>query len=332
MDIGIDLGTASVLIYVQGHGIVLDEPSLAAVRKNGQPLAFGSEALPMLGRTPEDITVLRPLKDGVIADGKTAEAMLRYFLRKIIRLRPFERVRAVLCVPCGVTEVERLSVQQIAQETGIAQMRVVEEPLAAGLGAGLDIFSPQAHMIADIGGGTSDLALLSRGGVVASTTLRTAGDEMNEAVAVYVKKTYRLALGQRTAEEVKMQIASAIPRTPPRRMTVIGQDIASGLPRAQSLGSEELLAPLDKPIRELLEGIGFLLDRTPPELSRDLQQTGITLAGGGALLAGLADRIARQTGLPCQAAEDPLKCVARGAGMLAEMKATFTHGTLKKDE
>jgi len=325
MDIGIDLGTASVLIFVKDQGIVLKEPSIVALDTlRDEVVAVGDEAYPMLGRTPPNIKVVRPLRDGVISDYRVTEMMLRYFLKKVLKRGFMRTSRLVICVPSGVTEVEKQSVQMAAWDAGVKRVRLVEEPVAAAIGAGLDIFQPLGSMIVDVGGGTTDIAVISLGGLVASETLRIAGDEFDETLAAYMKREYQLLIGERTAEEMKIEIGTVYPRSQVRRMQVAGRDMTSGLPRKQSVGSDELISVLDRQVQTMLEGITSVLERTPQELRKDIVDRGIVLTGGGALLYGLDMRIQQHTGIPCFIADDPIGCVVRGAGKMLDMAGTFS--------
>ncbi len=324
MDIAVDLGTASVLIWVRDQGLVLNEPSMIAVdTKKDSVLAIGQEAYAMLGRTPENIRVVRPLRDGVISDYQMTEQMLRGFLKKAVARRALHGVRMVICVPSGVTEVEKQSVMLTSHGLGISQVRIVEEPVAAAIGAGLDIFHPIGSMIVDIGGGTSDVAVVSLGGLVACETLRVAGDEFNDLIMEYVKKEYHLLIGERTAERLKCEIGTVYPRPQVVRTRVTGQDLETGLPRSQAIGSEEFIQVFDRQVRLILDAVGRVLERTPPELRHDIEERGIMLTGGGALLYGLDTRISRHTGIPCFIADDPIGCVVRGAGRMLDMPGTF---------
>lgn len=325
MDIGVDLGTASVLIYLKGQGIVLKEPSVVALdTASDEVLAVGDDAYPMLGRTPPHIRVVRPLRDGVISDYRVTEIMLRHFLKKVLKRGVLRTARLVICVPSGVTEVEKQSVQLAARDAGVKRVRLVEEPVAAAIGAGLDIFQPMGSMIVDVGGGTTDIAVISLGGLVASETLRIAGDEFDETLIAYMKKKYQLLIGERTAEQMKMQVGSVYPRGQVLRMQVAGRDLASGLPRRQSVGSDEFIQVLDRQVQAMLEGIHTVLERTPQELRKDIVDRGIVLTGGGALLYGLDMRIQQHTHIPCFVADDPVGCVVRGAGRMLDMAGTFS--------
>ncbi len=315
-DIGIDLGTATTLVYVKGQGVVLCEPSVVAIDKlTHQILQVGEEAKKMLGRTPGNIIATRPMKDGVIADFEITEAMLRYFIRKVHRHRPWVAPRVVIAVPSGITEVEKRAVKDSAERAGArSPVLLVEEPIAAAVGVGLPIQEPSGNMIVDIGGGTTEIAVISLAGIVFSKSIRIGGDEFDEAVISHLKRTYNLMIGERTAEEVKIRIGSAFPLEEETTMEVRGRDILAGLPKTITVSSEEIREALAEPISSILEAIRITLERTPPELSSDLISKGIVLAGGGALLRGLDKLISEETGLPVHIADDPLTAVALGTG------------------
>ena len=315
-DIGIDLGTATTLVYVKGQGVVLCEPSVVAIDKNThQVLAVGEEAKRMLGRTPGNIVAIRPMKDGVIADFEITEAMLRYFIRKVHRKRPLVTPRVVIAVPSGITEVEKRAVKDSAERAGArSPVLLVEEPIAAAIGVGLPIQEPSGNMIVDIGGGTTEIAVIALAGIVFAKSIRIGGDECDEAVINHLKKNYNLMIGERTAEEVKIKIGSAYPLEEESTMEVKGRDILAGLPKTITVSSEEIREALSEPISQILEAIRITLERTPPELSSDLIGRGLILAGGGALLRGLDKLISEETGLPVHVADDPLTAVALGTG------------------
>jgi len=314
-DIGIDLGTASVLIYVKGKGIVLREPSVVAVNRNtGEIIAIGEEARVMLGRTPGNIVAVRPLRNGVISNFHDTERMLRYFLRKVIGRRLFFKPRVMICVPSGVTEVERRSVIEAAEEAGARQTYLIEEPMAAAIGAGIDISAPVGNMVIDIGGGTCDIAVISLGGIVVSDSVKIAGDKFDEAIIRYMKKKHNMLIGERTAEEIKINIGAAYPREDPPQMEVTGRNLISGLPKAIVLNSNDTIEAFEEPLAMMLETVHNVLERTPPELSADINENGICLTGGGALLYGLDRLISIKTQLPCYVAEDAMSCVAIGTG------------------
>ncbi len=315
-DIGIDLGTATTLVYVKGQGVVLCEPSVVAVDRNtNQVLAVGEEAKRMLGRTPGNIVAIRPMKDGVIADFDITEAMLRYFIRKVHKRRPLVTPRVVIAVPSGITEVEKRAVKDSAERAGArSPVYLVEEPIAAAIGVGLPIHEPCGNMVVDIGGGTTEIAVISLAGIVFAKSIRIGGDECDAAIISHLKKTYNLMIGERTAEEVKIKIGSAFPLEEETTMEVRGRDILAGLPKTVTVSSEEIREALSEAVSQILEAIRITLERTPPELSADLISRGLILAGGGALLRGLDKLISEETGLPVHIADDPLTAVALGTG------------------
>ncbi|OGW82013.1 MAG: rod shape-determining protein [Omnitrophica bacterium RIFCSPLOWO2_12_FULL_44_17] len=315
-DIGIDLGTATTLVYVRGQGVVLCEPSVVAIDKfTHQILAVGEEAKRMLGRTPGNILAIRPMKDGVIADFDITEAMLRYFIRKVHRHRPWVAPRVVVAVPSGITEVEKRAVKDSAERAGArSPVYLVEEPIAAAVGVGLPIQEPSGNMIVDIGGGTTEIAVISLAGIVFAKSIRIGGDECDDAIINHLKRTYNLMIGERTAEEVKIRIGSAYPLPEETTIEVKGRDILAGLPKTITVSSEEIREALSEATAAILEAIRITLERTPPELSADLITKGIVLAGGGALLRGLDKLISEETGLPVHIADDPLTAVALGTG------------------
>ncbi len=318
-DIGIDLGTASVLVYVKGRGIVLREPSVVAVdKKTGRMLAIGEEARKMLGRTPESIEAIRPLRDGVISDYHVTETMLRYFLDKVVGKKFFFKPRVVVCVPSGVTEVEKRSVIEATEDAGAREVDLIEEPIAAAIGAGIDISRPYGSMIVDIGGGTTDIAVISLNNTVVSTSLKLAGDKFDEAIVRYMRKKHNLLIGERTAEELKINIGAAFPRKETIFMEVTGRNLVSGLPKTVNVGSDEMIEALDEPVQAILEAVHDVLERTPPEISSDIFDRGIIMTGGGALLYGLDMRIQQYTRVPCFVAEDAISCVAIGTGKALE--------------
>lgn len=321
-DMGIDLGTANTLVYVKNQGIVLCEPSVVAVQAgSSNVLAVGEEAKRMLGRTPGTIVAIRPMRNGVIADFEITEAMLRYFIKKVHNSRRLVRPRMVIAIPSGITEVEKRAVRDSALHAGAREVFMVEEPIAAAIGVGLPIQEPSGSMIIDIGGGTTEMAVISLAGIVFSKSIRIAGDEMDEAIINYLKKTYNLMIGERTAEEIKVRIGSAYPLDEELTMEVRGRDLVAGLPKMITVSSEEVRESLAEPIAQIVEAIRITLERTPPELSADLMEKGLILAGGGSLLRGLDKLIAEETGLPVHIAEDPLTAVALGTGrVLSEIK------------
>ncbi|MFA4889356.1 MAG: rod shape-determining protein [Candidatus Omnitrophota bacterium] len=318
-DIGIDLGTASTLVYVKGEGVVIREPSVVAIeRGTSHVLAVGSEAKRMLGRTPGNIVAIRPMKDGVITDFEITEAMLRYFIRKVRRGRFQLNPRIVIAIPSGITEVERRAVKESAERAGGREVFLIEEPMAAAIGVGLPIQEPMGNMIIDIGGGTTEIAVISLAGIVFSKSIRIGGDEMDEAIIEYLKKTYNLMVGERTAEEIKISIGSAYPLEEEMSLEVKGRDLVVGLPKMVTVTSEEIRESLQEPLRAILEVTKISLERTPPELASDLIEHGIVLAGGGALLRGMDKLISEATGLPVHIAEDPLTAVANGTGKVLD--------------
>ena len=317
-DIGVDLGTANVLVYVRGKGIVLQEPSVVAMdRDSGRVIAVGSEARRMLGRTPGNIIAIRPLRDGVIADYDVTEKMLRYFISKADGSRKlFFRPRIMVCIPSGVTGVEERAVRQAAVQAGAKEAHLIEEPLAAALGAGVDISQPSGSMVVDIGGGTTDIAVLSLGGIVCSKSLRVGGDKFDEAIVRYIRKEYNLAIGERTAEELKMEVATAdLPDAADKQMEIRGRDMLSGLPRAVAVTRRQVHEAIRETLDLVVAGVKEVLERTSPELAADIINSGIIMTGGGSLLDGIDRLISRETGLPVNIAEDPLSCVAKGTGL-----------------
>jgi rod shape-determining protein MreB len=320
-DIGIDLGTANTLVYVKDQGIVLREPSVVAVRSgSSQVLAVGDEAKRMLGRTPGNIVAVRPLKDGVIADFEMTEAMLRHFITKVHN-RKWVRPRVVIAVPSGITEVEKRAVKESAAHAGAREVYLIEEPMAAAIGVGLPVQDAAGNMIIDIGGGTTEVALISLSGIVFSRSVRVAGDELDESIAGYMKRAYNLMIGERTAEEIKIKIGSAYPMDKETSMEVKGRDLVAGLPKTLTITSQEVREALLEPISTIVESVRVTLERCPPELSADLVDRGLVLAGGGALLRGLDRLLQEETGLPVHVAEDPLSAVAEGTGRaLSEIK------------
>ena len=321
-DMGIDLGTATTLVYIKNQGIVLCEPSVVAVQAGtSNVLAVGEEAKRMLGRTPGNIIAIRPMRNGVIADFEITEAMLRYFIKKVHNSRRLVRPRMVIAIPSGITEVEKRAVKDSALHAGAREVYMIEEPVAAAIGVGLPIQEPSGSMIIDIGGGTTEMAVISLAGIVFSKSIRVAGDEMDEAIINYLKKTYNLMIGERTAEEIKMKIGSAYHMDEEMSMDVRGRDLVAGLPKMITVSSEEVRESLAEPIAQIVEAIRITLERTPPELSADLMEKGLILAGGGSLLRGLDKLISEETGLPVHIAEDPLTAVALGTGkVLSEIK------------
>jgi len=321
-DMGIDLGTATTLVFVKGEGVVLCEPSVVAIeRGTSHVLAVGEEAKRMLGRTPGNIIAIRPMKDGVIADFEITEAMLRYFIKKVHHRRVLVRPRIVIAIPSGITEVEKRAVKDSAERAGAREVFLIEEPIAAAIGVGLPIQDPIGNMIVDIGGGTTEIAVISLAGTVFSKSIRIGGDEMNEAIIEYLKKTYNLMVGERTSEDIKIKIGSAYPLEEEMSMEVKGRDLVAGLPKTVTITSEEIRESLQEPLRAILECTKMSLERTPPELAADLIDHGIVMAGGGSLLRGLDKLISEETGLPVHIADDPVTAVANGTGrVLSEIQ------------
>ena len=321
-DIGIDLGTCTTLVYVKGEGVVLCEPSVVAIQKEtGKPIAVGEEAKRMLGRTPGNIIAIRPMKDGVISDFEVTEAMLRYFINKVHKRRVLVRPAMVIAIPSGITEVEKRAVKDSAERAGARTVDLIEEPKAAAVGVGLPIEEPAGNMIIDIGGGTTELAVISLGGIVYSLSIRVAGDEMDAAIIEYMRKTYNLLIGERTAEEIKIRIGSAYPLEEELNMDVRGRDLIAGLPKTVTITSIEVREALQEPVRAIVEASKTTLEHTPPELASDLIDRGIVMAGGGSLLRGLDKLIAEETGLPVHIADDPLTAVVLGTGQTLNMSA-----------
>jgi len=318
-DMGIDLGTANTLVFVKNKGIALNEPSIVAINKdNKKILAVGLEAKRMVGRTPGNIIAIRPLKDGVIADFDTTERMLRYFIQKVHRNVSFARPRIVICVPSGITAVEKKAVVEATEQAGARAAYIIEEPLAAAIGADLPIDEPTGSMIVDIGGGTSEVAVISLGGIVAYQSLRIGGDEMDEAIIYYLKKENNLLLGENTAERIKIEIGSAFPLENEEKVEVNGRDLVTGLPKTIIITSQQIRAALEKTLSDIINSIVEVLDETPPELGSDIMKRGIVLSGGGALLKGMTERISRETHCPVYLAPDPMASVAIGAGKCVE--------------
>jgi rod shape-determining protein MreB len=317
-DIGIDLGTANTLVHVSGKGVVIREPSVVAInRDTGDVLAVGEEAQRMLGKTPANIVAIRPLKDGVIADFVQTEEMLRHFIAKVGR-RFVMRQTVVVGIPSGVTEVERRAVIEASKNAGAHQAYVIEEPMAAAFGAGLPVDEPSGSMIVDIGGGTTEVAVISLGGIVHSRSIRVAGDELDEAISAYVRRAYSLFIGERTAEQTKIEIGSAYALAQELQITVKGRDLVTGLPKSATISSEEVRMAIQEPLNAIVEAVKLTLEATPPELAADAMDSGIVLAGGGALLRGLDRLIQSETGMPVHIARDPLSCVVLGTGIVVE--------------
>jgi len=318
-DIGIDLGTANTLVHVKEHGIVLREPSVVAVKSGtNMVLAVGDDAKRMLGRTPGNIVAIRPLKDGVIADYEVTEAMLRHFVRKVHRRRAFVRPRIVIAVPSGITEVEKRAVKESAVAAGAREVHLIEEPMAAAIGVGLPVQEAAANMIVDVGGGTTEVAIIALSGIVYSRSVRVAGDELDEAIIQYLKRAYNLMIGERTAEEIKIRMGSAYPQKRESSVEVKGRDLVAGLPKTITVTSSEIRECMLDPLNIIVESVRVTLERCPPELSADLVDRGVVLAGGGALLRGLDQLLTEETGLPVHVADDPLSAVAEGTGKVLD--------------
>ncbi len=318
-EIGIDLGTASVLVYIKGKGIVLQEPSVVAIDKNtNHLLAVGEEARKMLGRTPGNIVAIRPLKDGVISDYEVTERMIRYFIQRTCGKKRFFKPKIIVCVPSGVTEVEKRAVIDATNEAGGGVTYLIEEPIAAAIGAGIDISKPDGNMVVDIGGGTADVAVISLGGIVISTSIKVAGDKFDEAIVRHMRKRHNLLIGERTAEDLKINVGTAYKRAKNLTMECRGRDLVSGLPKTISVNSEEMLEALEEPVTSIADAVHSVLEKTPPELASDISDRGIVMTGGGALLHGLNMLIEKRTGIPTYIAEEPVSCVAKGTGMSLE--------------
>jgi rod shape-determining protein MreB and related proteins len=318
-DMAVDLGTANTLVYVRGKGIVLNEPSVVAINTNtGGILAVGAEAKRMIGRTPGNIVAIRPLKDGVIADFDTTERMLRYFIQKVHKRRHLAKPRIVVCVPSGITGVEQRAVKDAGYAAGARRVYIIEEPMAAAIGAGLPVHEPTGNMVVDIGGGTTEVAVISLGGIVTSQSIRTGGDEMDAAIITYVKKEYSLMLGERTSEEIKMAIGSAFPSPDEPHAEIRGRDLVSGLPKTIVVSAEEIRKAIEEPVNSIIDAVKTTLDKCPPELSGDVMDRGIVITGGGALLKGIDERLRHETGMPIHITERPLDSVALGAGKCVE--------------
>lgn len=323
-DIGIDLGTSSILVYAKGRGIVLREPSVVAVdRSNGKLVAIGAEAQKILGRTPANIAVIRPLREGVISNYDVTARMLRYFLRKVVGTSPLYRPRVVACVPSGVTEAEKRCLVEAAKEAGAKHCYLIQEPIAAAIGAGIDINEAKGHMIVDIGGGTTDVAVISYGSVVLSESIRCAGDTFNDTLGKYMRFKHGLVIGESTAEQIKIDYATAYVDKDAKIVNISGRSLTTGFPEAVAISTNEMVDALRDPLRHIMECVQALSERTPPELAADIRETGICLTGGGSLLTGLDSYIHEHTGLPCVHAEDPVACVAIGTGKVLENMKTY---------
>lgn len=332
-EVGIDLGTANVLVYIKVKGIVLSEPSVVAINNDtDEILAVGEEARQMLGRTPSNIVAIRPLRDGVVSDYDITERMLKYFIRKTCGNGRFFKPRIMVCVPSGVTEVEKRAVREAAEQAGGKDVFLMEEPVAAAIGAGLDISKPDGIMVIDIGGGTTDIAVISLGGIVASSSVKMAGDKFDEAIVKYMRKAHKLYIGERTAEELKVTIGTAFPREETITRECRGRDLVTGLPKSVDVTSEEIMDALEEPLHEICEAVHNVLERTPPELAADISNSGIVVTGGGALMYGIDRRIEDRTGIKVIIAEDPKSCVAVGTGKaLNELDSLKTNYLNKKE-
>lgn len=333
IDIGVDLGTANVLVYIKGKGIVLREPSVVAIDSDTNTvLAIGEEARAMIGRTPGNIVAIRPLRDGVIADYDTTESMLRHFIQKVAGKRFLFKPRIMVCIPSGVTTVEKRAVLEAAMQAGAKKTYLIEEPLAAALGAGLDISEPFGSMVVDIGGGTTDVAVLSLGGIVVSESIKMGGDKFDEALVRYVKKEYNVIIGERTAETIKVNIGTALANGRNERMEIRGRDLLSGLPKSLTITSKETLDALSESVSLIVQRVKSVLESTPPELSSDIMDRGIIMTGGGSMLHGLDKLIQQETGIPTYLADDPLSCVALGTGKALDSLGTIEDSltTLKR--
>ena len=318
-DMAVDLGTANTLVYVRGRGVVLNEPSVVALNTTtGGILAVGTEAKRMIGRTPAGITAIRPLRDGVIADFETTERMLRYFIQKVHKRRHFAKPRIVICVPSGITGVEQRAVKDAGYQAGARKVYIIEEPMAAAIGAGLPVHEPTGNMVVDVGGGTTEVAVISLGGIVTSQSIRTGGDKLDQAIMTYVKKEYSLMLGERTAEDIKIAVGSAFPRPDEPHAEIRGRDLVSGLPKTVVVSAEEVRKALEEPVNAIIDSVKTTLDKCPPELASDIMDRGIVLTGGGALLRGLDERLRHETAMPIHIADNPLDSVAIGAGRCVE--------------
>ena len=318
-DMAVDLGTANTLVYVRGRGIVLNEPSVVAINTNtGKIVAVGIEAKRMIGRTPGNIVAVRPLKDGVIADFDVTERMLRYFIQKVHRRRHFAKPRIVVAVPSGITGVEQRAVKEAGYQAGARRVYIIEEPMAAAIGAGLPVHEPTGNMVVDIGGGTTEVAIISLGGIVTSQSIRVGGDELDQAIISYTKKEYSLMLGERTSEEIKMAIGSAYPFDDEPHAEIRGRDLVSGLPKTVVISAEEIRRAIEEPVNTVVDAVKTTLDKCPPELSGDIMDRGIALTGGGALLKNIDERLREETGMPIHMVDNPLDSVVLGSGKCVE--------------
>ncbi len=330
-EVGIDLGTANVLVYIKGKGIVLNEPSVVAINKDtDEILAVGEEARQMLGRTPANIVAVRPLRDGVISDYDITERMLKHFIRKTCGSGRFFKPKIMVCVPSGVTEVEKRAVREAATQAGGKDVYLMEEPVAAAIGAGIDISKPDGVMVIDIGGGTTDIAVISLGGIVASTSVKIAGDKFDEAIIKYMRKEHKLYIGERTAEELKLTIGTAFPRDEVVTKECRGRDLVTGLPKSVEVTSDEMVDALEEPLHAICEAVHNVLEITPPELAADISNSGIIITGGGALLCGIDKRIEDRTAIKVVVAEDPKSCVAVGTGKSLDILEKLESSSLNR--
>jgi len=318
-EIGVDLGTANIMVYVRGKGVVLSEPSVIAIDSDTHRiLAVGEEARRMIGRTPGNILAIRPLKDGVIADYQVTEMMLKHFIQRVCGRRPMFKPQVVVCVPSGVTSVEKRAVLEAAMQAGAKQVYLITEPMAAAIGAGLNVAEPGGNMVVDIGGGTTDIAVISLGGEVVSDSIRIGGDNFDDAIVRFVRREYNLIIGERTAEMCKVELGSVYRPNPARKMELRGRDAVSGLPRTVEINQVQVAEALEESVRAIVQTVRAVLEKTPPELSADIIDKGIVLTGGGALLEGFTDLLAAETGIPCHLADEPMSCVALGTGKVLE--------------
>ena len=331
LEVGIDLGTANVLVYIKGRGIILAEPSVVALNVDtDEILAVGEEARLMLGRTPSNIIAVRPLRDGVISDYDITERMLKYFIRKAVGGNRFFKPKIMVCVPSGVTEVEKRAVKDAAVQAGGKSVFLMEEPVAAAIGAGLDITRPDGVMVIDIGGGTTDIAVIALGGIVTSASVKIAGDKLDEAIVKYMRREHKLYVGERTAEEMKMAIGQAYPSEERRSMICRGRDLVTGLPKQIEVSSDEMLEALEEPLTSICEAVHSVLEKTPPELAADISNSGIMVTGGGALLSGIDRRINHRTGIDVHIADEPMGCVARGTGIALDSMESLEGNDLNR--
>jgi rod shape-determining protein MreB len=329
-DIGIDLGTANTLVFLRGQGIVLNEPSVVAIEVSSKKvLAVGKKAKEMVGRTPGEIMAIRPLKDGVIADFEITEKLLSDFIRQVVRHRYLMKPRIVISVPSGITEVEKRAVRDSAENAGAREVFLIQEPMAAAIGVELPVHNPSGSMVIDIGGGTSEIAVIALDGIVNNISIRIGGDEMDESIMLYLKKNYNLLIGERTAEDIKMKIGSAFPPEEEESIEIKGRDLVAGIPKTMKISSVQVREALSEPLDAIVEAVRQALEETPPELSADILDKGIVVTGGGALLKGLDMRLREETNLPINIAEDPLTCVVRGTGKVLENMAEFSKVLIK---